>query len=492
MEGYDIYSDIAARTGGDIYIGVVGPVRTGKSTFIKRFMDTLVIPNISDGYDRERARDEMPQSASGKMIMTTEPKFTPDKAVEITVAGSAALRVRMIDCVGYIVPEAMGYLTEDGPRMVSTPWSEEPMPFEKAAETGTRKVITDHSTIGIVVTTDGTIGDIPRESYVEAEKRVVGELKAIGKPFAVVLNSADTGRPESVELAYELEDAYDVPVALVNCLELNAEDIRGIIEMVLLEFPVREISVTMPGWTSVLPADHELSVSVNASVMDAASAVKRTGDIRSAAAAMANGEYISGANVTSIDLGTGCAEITLTFADGLYYRIISELTGFDIPDDESLVAQLCSLAEVKSKYDKVEGALHDANTTGYGIVTPDIDDLRLEEPEIVRQPGGYGVRLRAAAPSIHMIKAEIETELNPIVGSEQQSEELIKYLMREFEEDPRKIWNSNIFGTTLHELVTEGLHTKLSHMPEDARVKLGETLQRIINEGSGGLICIIL
>lgn len=492
MENYNIYRDIATRTGGDIYIGVVGPVRTGKSTFIKRFMDTLVVPNIANSYDRERARDEMPQSASGRTVMTTEPKFIPDEAVEITVADNATLKVKMIDCVGYIVPEALGHIENGEPRMVRTPWSADPIPFEKAAEIGTRKVIADHSTIGVLVTTDGTIGDIPRKSYVEAEKRVVNELKAIGKPFVMVLNSADTDREESVKLAYELEESYDVPVALVNCLELDADDIRHIIEMVLLEFPVREISISLPRWTQVLGDDHRLSVSLNESILKHAAEIKRTGDVKAAISAIGENEYISEARILNIDLGTGCASAELEFDNELYYKIISELSGFEIDSEERLVTLLCELAVVKKKFDKISPALQDANERGYGIVMPDIGDLRLEEPEIVRQANGYGVRLKASAPSIHMIKADIETELNPMVGTEQQSEELVKFLLREFEEDPKKIWGSNIFGKTLHELVTEGLHTKLSHMPDDARTKLGETLQRIINEGSGGLICIIL
>jgi stage IV sporulation protein A len=492
MQSYNIYRDIATRTGGDIYIGVVGPVRTGKSTFIKRFMDTLVVPNIVNSYDRERARDEMPQSAAGRTVMTTEPKFIPDEAVEITIADNATLKVKMIDCVGYIVPEALGHIENGAPRMVRTPWAAEAIPFERAAEIGTRKVINDHSTIGVLVTTDGTIGEIPRKSYVEAEKRVVNELKAIGKPFVIVLNSANTDREESVQLAYELEETYDVPVALVNCLELDAEDIRHIIEMVLLEFPVREISIALPRWTQVLDDGHRLNVSLNESILRHASEVRRTGDIRAAIAAIGENEYAKEARVVNIDLGTGCATAEIEFDDELYYEIISELTGFDIDSEERLVALLCELASVKKKYDKISPALSEVNNHGYGIVMPEIADLRLEEPEIVRQSNGYGVRLKASAPSVHMIKADIETEINPIVGTEQQSEELVKFLLHEFEEDPGKIWESNIFGKTLHELVTEGLHSKLSHMPDDAREKMGETLQRIINEGSSGLICIIL
>ncbi len=492
MLEHSIYDDIAARTGGDIYIGVVGPVRTGKSTFIKRFMDTLVVPNISSPYDRERANDELPQSAAGKTVMTTEPKFIPDEAVEIAVGSGARMRVKMIDCVGYIVPEALGQSENGEPRMVMTPWSEQPMPFAQAAETGTHKVICDHSTIGIVVTTDGTIGEIPRESYVEAEKRVIGELKELGKPFVVVLNSADTGREESIRLAYELEDSYGVPVALVNCLELNGEDIRSILEMVLTEFPVVQIGVQLPGWTGVLGEDHWLSESLRESILQAAENIRCVGDIAAAADALRENEFLSDVRTRSLDLGTGCAELELCFDEGMFYRIISELSGFAIEDEEGLIRLLCDLAEMKKQYDKVSGALRDVRDRGYGIVMPGIEDLKLEEPEIVRQSAGYGVRLKASAPSIHMISAEIQTEINPVVGTEEQSEELVQSMLREFEESPESLWETNIFGRTLHELVTDGLHSKLAHMPDDARAKLGETLQRIINEGSGGLICILL
>ena len=492
MENSSIYKDIAERTGGDIYVGVVGPVRTGKSTFIKRFMETLVIPNIADGYDRERTRDEMPQSAAGRTVMTTEPKFIPDDAVAITVSDNAQLRVKMIDCVGYIVPEALGHIEDGVPRMVRTPWSADPLPFEKAAEIGTEKVIRDHSTIGVVVTTDGTIGDIPRQNYLDAERRVITELQSLNKPFAVILNSANPENEDSIRLAYALEDEYGVPVALVNCLELNSEDIRHILELILLEFPVREIGVTIPGWVTALPSDHWLRASIHADIMKCAGSITRTGDISPAFAELSGNEFVKDVCLNGINLGTGCASVNVILLDRLYYQIMSELTGFRIDGDDELIELMQSLAAMKRRYDKIAGALDDVETKGYGIVTPDIDDLKLEEPEIVRQSGGYGVRLKASAPSIHMIKAEIQTEINPIVGTEQQSEDLVRFLLHEFEEDPKKIWGSNIFGKTLHELVTEGLHTKLSHMPDEARGKLSETLQRIINEGSGGLICIIL
>ncbi|MCI5512497.1 MAG: stage IV sporulation protein A [Clostridia bacterium] len=492
MEEYSIYRDIAARTGGDIYIGVVGPVRTGKSTFIKRFMEALVIPNITEGYGRDRARDEMPQSAAGKTVMTTEPKFIPDEAVNITVDECANLRVRMIDCVGYIVPEALGTIENGQPRMVRTPWQEEPMPFIQAAEMGTHKVITEHSTIGMLVTTDGTIGDIPRESYVEAEERVVRELRQIGKPFAVILNSAKPGSEAAVTLAYELESKYKAPVALVSCIDLDAEDIRHILELVLHEFPVSEIRVSMPAWTNALDDTHKIKQSVMNSVKDCAGIVTKAGDVKDAFKGLSDNEYIKTAAVKNLDLGTGRAQIGIELNDGLYYDVMSELTGFEIKDESGLIELMKQLSVVKKEYDKVSEALEAANTSGYGIVMPSISDLHLEEPEIVKQNGSYGVRLRASAQSIHMIRANIETEISPIVGTEQQSEDLVRYMLNEFEEDPVKIWESNMFGKTLYELVNEGLHTKLEHMPDESREKLSETLERIINEGSNGLICIIL
>lgn len=492
MAEHSIYKDIAERTGGDIYIGVVGPVRSGKSTFIKRFMESLVLPNMGEGYSRERARDEMPQSAAGKTVMTTEPKFIPDEAVTVRLDDSAAMRVKMIDCVGYLIPEAMGTVENGQPRMVRTPWSQEPMPFTEAAEMGTHKVITEHATIGMLITTDGSIGEIPRESYVEAEERVVSELKAMGKPFAIILNSARPGSDEAVALAYELESKYSVPVALVSCLDLDAEDIRHILELVLHEFPVAEVRIRLPEWTCALEPTHRIHASLIAALRRSADRVSKIGDIREAFADLSDNEYIEKATVDEVDLGRGCAQITLHMADGLYYQVISEMTGFDIGGEKELIDLLTQLAGMKAEYDKVAAALHDCEEKGYGIVMPDVEDMRLDEPEIVRQSGGYGVRLRASASSVHMIRANIEAEINPIVGSEQQSEDLVRYMLKEFEEDPGRIWDSNMFGKSLYELVNEGIHAKLEHMPEASRTKLSETLERIINEGSGGLICILL
>ena len=492
MAEYSIYKDISERTGGDIYIGVVGPVRSGKSTFIKRFMEAVVLPNIEEGYSKERARDEMPQSAAGKTVMTTEPKFIPDEAVKITVDGVSRLKVKMIDCVGYIIPEALGAIENGQARMVRTPWSEEPMPFVEAAEMGTQKVIREHSTIGMLVTTDGSIGDIKRESYVEAEERIVNELKELGKPFAVILNSANPTKESAISLAYELEEKYKVPVALVSCMDLDADDIRHILELVLFEFPLNEIKINMPEWVYSLPSDHEIKVAVNSSIDKCVSRINKSGEVKNSFSDLSENEYIGGFKVDNIDMGCGSATLTLEMKDGLYWRVLSQLTGFELEGDAQLIDLLCSLSSMKSKYERVEKALEDAENNGYGIVMPNISDLHLNEPEIVKQSGGYGVKLSASAQSIHMIRANIETEISPIVGTEQQSEELVKSMLKKFEADPSSLWESNMFGKTLYELVGEGLHTKLDHMPEASRKKLSETLERIINEGSGGLICIIL
>lgn len=489
---HSIYKDISERTGGDIYIGVVGPVRTGKSTFIKRFMQTVVLPNIEDGYSKERARDEMPQSAAGKTVMTTEPKFVPDEAVNIRLDDNITMRVKMIDCVGYIVSEALGTLENGQERMVNTPWQEEPMPFVEAAEYGTEKVIKDHSTIGMIITTDGTIGEISRESYLPAEERVVAELKEIGKPFAIILNSAHPASDESVALAYELEEKYKAPVALVNCLELDFEDISHILELVLHEFPVSEISFKLPSWISALDSSHPIKESLRKCIRALSENISKIGDIKNNIDVLSDNEYIDGFEIKDINLGTGTALVDLDFADSLYYSVISEMSGFEIGSETQMIALLKELSVMKRQYERVADALAMAEEKGYGIVMPTIDELRLEEPAIVKQNGGYGVRLCASAQSIHMIRANIETEINPIVGTEQQSEEIVKYMLKEFEAEPGKIWSSNMFGKSLYELVNEGLHTKLEHMPDESRTRLSETLERIINEGSNGLICIIL
>ncbi|MBQ1398290.1 MAG: stage IV sporulation protein A [Clostridia bacterium] len=487
-----IYRDIAERTGGDIYIGVIGPVRTGKSTFIKQFMETLVIPNMSSKYKVERATDEMPQSAAGRTIMTTEPKFIPEEAIEIDLDDAASFRVRMIDCVGYIVPSSLGYIENNAPRMVKTPWYDEEIPFNLAAEIGTRKVITEHSTIGLVVTTDGSISDIPREEYEEAEERVINELKEIKKPFAVLLNCADPAKEESRALAERLTDKYGVPVMAVNCLEITESEIQGVLSEVLYEFPVRSVAIDMPGWINSLDRDHWLRADVMGTIRSAAKGIRRIREIGSLVSALSENQYVTSAATRSIDLGTGKTRVKVELQPELFYKIIGEKTGLQIKNEADLMNSIAGLAAVKSKFDRLSDALDEVERTGYGIVMPSMDELTLEEPELMRQGGRYGVRLTASAPSLHIVKTNITTEVAPIVGSEKQSEDLVKYLLRGFEEEPSSIWQSNIFGKSLHELVNEGLHNKLSKMPMDARDKMRETIERIINEGCSGLICIIL
>ena len=492
MVNNDIYSSIAKRTDGDIYIGVVGPVRTGKSTFIKRFMEQLVIPNISSEYRRERAVDELPQSAAGKTIMTTEPKFIPEEAVEVRINDNASFNVRMIDCVGYIVPSAVGYIENEAPRMVMTPWFDEEIPFAMAAEIGTQKVIKEHSTIGLVITTDGSISDIPREEYCDAEERVINELSSINKPFIIILNCLDPASEDSVKLAEEMSEKYSTPVIPVNCLDLDEQSINDILKQVLYAFPVKEVNINMPKWITSLDKNHWLKSSVINTIKKSAENIRHIRDMKELSERMSGSEYITSAAVNNIDLGKGSANIKIDLDNSLFYKILGEETGVEINSDNDLMPLLKELISIKKKYEKVENALSEVEATGYGIVMPQIEDLSLEEPEIIKQGGRYGVRLKASAPSIHMMKANIVTEVNPIVGSEKQSEDLVMYLMNEFDDDPTKIWNSNIFGKSLHELVNEGLHNKLYRMPVDARLKLQETLERIINEGCGGLICFIL
>lgn len=492
MEENKLYDDIAQRTGGDIYIGVVGPVRTGKSTFIKRFMETLVIPNIENVYRRERARDELPQSGSGRTVMTAEPKFVPEEAVRVEMADGASFAVRLIDCVGYMVPGATGQLENDAPRMVTTPWYDHDIPMTEAAELGTRKVIAEHSTIGIVVTTDGTITDIPREDYLEAEARVITELKALGKPFLVLLNSAYPQSDRAKAIQADIMDRYDVTCMRCNCLELDEDDVTSIIKGVLYEFPVKELDLFLPPWVDALPYDHPIKNELYAAIRQGAAGMRRIRDVEGAMAAIGGCESVSSARVTSINLGAGLAAAALELPRSLFYDTISAQSGFTISDDGDLMSLLTELAGGKKEYDKVSDALQQVRETGYGIVAPGAEEMKLEEPEIVKQGGRYGVRLKASAPSIHMIRADIETEVSPIVGSEKQSEEMVGFLLQEFEGDTAKIWDSNIFGKSFHELVGEDLNAKLKRMPDDARDKFRETLQRVINEGSGGLICIIL
>ncbi len=492
MEEYNIYSDIAQRSQGDVYIGVVGPVRTGKSTFIKKFMDSLVIPNIENVYQAERTRDELPQSAGGRTIMTTEPKFIPNEAVEISLGDNAHLRVRMIDCVGYIVDGSLGYIEEGEPRMVTTPWFDRPIAFNEAAEIGTKKVITEHSTIGLVVTTDGSITDIAREDYVDAENRVINELKAINKPFIVLLNSTHPNSQAAQRLRGELEERHGVPVMAVNCEELGANDIHDIVETVLFEFPLKEINISVPEWIEELDSGHWLKQELYGAVLEKIENVNRIRDVRALADGMGECGFVKRSYIEGMDLGDGTVRLCVELPQPLFYRVLGEMSGFEIDGEHQLMTLMSELSGMKKEYDKISFALHEVMEKGYGIVSPSTDELSLDEPKIVKQGGRFGIKLKASAPSIHMIRADIETEVSPIVGTEKQSEELVHYLLSEFEADPQRIWQSNIFGKSLYELVNEGLHNKLSRMPESARMKLRETLQRIINDGSNGLICIIL
>ena len=492
MENLNLYQDIAKRTDGDIYIGVVGPVRTGKSTFIKNFMDLLVIPNIDNEYKKERAQDELPQSAAGKTIMTTEPKFVPNEAIDITIDDKLKLKTRLVDCVGYLIPNSIGATEDDQPRMVKTPWSEEEMPFEQAAEIGTKKVIAEHSTIGILITTDGSITEIPREDYVKAEQRVVSELKAINKPFVILLNSEHPNDSSTISLANNLSQKYNSTVIPINCANLNLQDITNIFSNILYEFPVSQINFKFPAWINGLDLDHDLKIKLFTEIRDSFGNVKLLREISPCVKNISKTDIISNANTDNIMLGTGNVNISLTLRDDLFYNVLTEMTGVQIDNEGDLFSIISDLSKTKTRYDKIACALDEVDRKGYGIVTPSIDELILDEPEMVKQGSRFGVKLKATAPSLHIIKANIETEVSPIVGSEKQSEELVNYLLSEFENDPKKIWDSNIFGKSLHSLVNEGLQTKLSKMPEEAQMKLQETLERIVNEGSGGLICIIL
>ena len=492
MEDTKIYEDIALRTNGNIYLGVVGPVRTGKSTFIKRFMETLVIPNIEDVYMKERAKDELPQSGSGKTIMTAEPKFVPEDAIEVQMEGAASFSVRLVDCVGYMVDGAQGHFEGELERMVTTPWFDHEISMTEAAEFGTRKVIAEHSTIGVVITTDGTVTDIPREGYLEAEERVIRELKELGKPFVVLVNSQHPNGTQAQALKRQLEEAHDVSVRTINCLELRQEDINDIIQSVLKEFPVSEFGLFLPPWVDALPFDHSIRATLFETIRECAANMRYIRDVQGVVQAIDSQEGILRAGIRKMQLGSGLVHAELELPRNLFYETLSDESGFSIQDDGDLMGLLTEMAHVKVEYDKISQALEQVKTRGYGVVLPTRDQLHLEEPEIVKQGGRYGVRLKASAPSIHMIAANIETEVSPAVGGEKSSEEIINFLLQEFEGDVARIWESNIFGKSLYDIASEGLTAKIKKMPEEAQGKIQETLQRIINEGSGGLICIIL
>lgn len=489
---YSIYEDIATRTNGEIYIGVVGPVRTGKSTFIKRFMEGLVIPNIQNPYERERAIDETPQSGSGRTIMTTEPKFVPNEAVIIEMEDNATMNVRLVDCVGYMVKSALGYMEGEMPRMIHTPWFEDPIPFEDAAETGTRKVIREHSSIAIAMTSDGSFTNVPREEYEEAEEKVIAELEESQKPYIIILNSAFPEQFEVRQMAEKLTEKYRKPVIPMDCLNMTIRDIHYAMKTILYEFPVREVAVDIPRWITRLEPQHWLRNDIICALREAMVDKASIRHINDNICMLNEYDFVKSSRISEMQLGCGRINLEVNMSDGLFYQILNAETGLNIDGEHELFGVLKELSGIKNEYKKIEYALHEVKTKGYGVVTPQLDELTLESPEIIRQGNRFGVRLRASAPSIHMIRADIETEIAPLVGSEKQSEELVTYLLKEFEDQPDKLWDSNIFGKSLYELITEGLQNKLYKMPEDAQMKLQETLQRIINEGSGGLICIIL
>ncbi len=488
----ELFQDIISRTGGDIYLGIVGPVRTGKSTFIKKFMDLLVLPNIEDSQLLERTKDELPQGSAGRTIMTTEPKFIPDDAIEVKLSENITMRVRLVDCVGYAVRGAWGYNDGDAKRMVSTPWFEEPVSFEEAAEVGTRKVIDEHSTIGVVVTTDGSITDIPRENYVEAEERVINELKELKKPFVVILNSTNPYSPQTVKLKDEISEKHEVPVVAVNCVELTEDDINALLKEVLYEFPVQEININLPKWVEVLDQSHWAVQKYTEIIKEYLFKIDRLRDIEPSLQGMKEHELIFDAVAAEIELGSGSAFIEILAPQDLYESILSEICGTEIKDEADLIKVLREFAYAKKEYDKVSDALEKVKQDGYGIVPPLIDQITLEEPEIIRQGGRFGVRLRASAPSLHLIKVDIKADFTPVVGTEKQSEDLVNYLMEEYSESPERLWESNLFGKSLYELVTDDISSKLENMPPNAQNKLQETMEKVINEGSGGIIVIIL
>ncbi len=487
-----IYDDIAIRTHGEIYLGVVGPVRCGKSTFITNFMSEMVIPNITNEYDKSRTIDELPQSADGKTIMTTQPRFVPKEAVKITVNDNVNLKIRIVDCVGFTISGAEGLLENNKPRLVKTPWSDKPLPFEDAAEIGTKKVITDHSTIAVMMTTDGSFGELGRQNFVRAEEKAVEELKAIGKPFVVVVNSAVQNDDATVNLCNTLSKKYDTPVVAVDVLHLTAEDVNEIFVTILEEFPLYSLRVKMPSWLQVMPYGDELIQEIVTQSKNILDTARKIGDLDSKMLAFESSDNFEVVNIANIDMGKGIAYLDIQPKQDLFYKVLSRECDQKITSDFELVSYIKKLAFAKSEYDKLSDALSQVAQTGYGIVSPRMDEMTLEEPEMVKQGSRYGVRLKASAPSFHIMKVDVETEISPIVGSEQQSEELVKYLLKEFENNPKSLWETNMFGKSMHSLVNEGLNKKIVQMPVEAQKKMRRTLSRIVNEGKGGIICILL
>ncbi|MDD4002715.1 MAG: stage IV sporulation protein A [Clostridia bacterium] len=492
MDKYDIYNDIALRTEGDIYVGVVGPVRSGKSTFITKFMENFVLPNIMDKYKRERVVDELPQSGDGKTIMTTQPKFVPGESVKVSLKENVEVNVRLIDCVGYVVDGAIGVKEGNKERYVKTPWSDSDMPFEKAAETGTQKVINEHSTIGIIVTTDGSITDLPRGSYINAEERVIRELKALNKPFVVILNSKTPKDSETQKLQKSLQEKYQVPVLAIDVLKISAEEIADIFEGILLEFPLRRIDIDLSDWLSALPQSNNTIREIVSQVSEVCQNMIKMKDYEAVNKLFGESAKLNPPQELQVKLGEGKIRFKISAKPELFYSVLSEIADEDIKSDFKIMAYVTNLSSSKKEYDRIKTALKEVEEKGYGVVTPGLEEMMLEVPEIVKSGGKFGVRLKASAPSLHIMKVDINTEVSPIVGTEQQSEELVKYLLSEFENDPKGIWETNMFGKSLHNLVKEGLNNKLHAMPSDAQAKMRRTIGRIVNEGKGGIICILL
>lgn len=491
MEKFEIYEDIKSRTNGDIYIGVVGPVRVGKSTFISQFMQRLVLPNIAEKNAKERTLDELPQSADGKTIMTTQPHFVPNEAVKIKVA-NAEMRVRLIDCVGYLVNGVMGHIEDDKPRLVKTPWSKNEMPFEEAAELGTSKVIEEHSTIGIMVTTDGSVADLPRSSYIDAEERVVEKLKNACKPFIIVLNCKNPNSQDSKRLAQSLQAKYEVPVIPISALELKDEDIDKIFESVLMEFPVKSIQVKMPDWLRALDFNDEIISEITAEMRKVGQDMLKLSDANKNQVAFAESNAFDPITLSVIDAGNGIIKFNVIPKEGLFYKVLSKECGYELENDFALVKYIKELAVAKVEYDKLKTALEEVRQTGYGIVEPRREDLELGEPEVIKQGGRFGVKIKASAPSLHIMRVDVETEVSPLVGSEEQSEDFVKSLQEQLETKPEAIWETNILGKSLYSLVGDNINSKIITMPVEAQRKMRKTLGRIVNEGKGGVLCILL
>lgn len=490
MDNFNLYKDIQIRTGGEIYIGVVGPVRTGKSTFIKRFMDLMVIPNIENEHAKERTKDELPQSAAGKTIMTTEPKFIPKEAAHIELEKDISVDVRLIDCVGYMVEGASGHIEDNAERLVKTPWFDYEIPFTQAAELGTKKVINDHSTIGIVITCDGSFGEIQRESYVKPEEKTILELKKLGKPFIVLVNSQKPFSEEALNLSKSISEKYGVAAMSVNCEQLRKDDIHKIMESILYEFPVAELEFFIPKWVEMLPSDNKIKADIIKEVKEVIKKISMLKDI-STEAIQINSEYVKRVKIDSISMSTGCIKVNIEVLDKYYYEIISEMTDTNIEGEYQLIAMLKELSKMKKEYVKVLGAIEAVRQKGYGVVMPEQSEIKLDEPVIIKHGNKFGVKIKAESPSIHMIRANIETEIAPIVGNEEQAEDLVKYI-KDSAGSEEGIWSTTIFGKSIEQLVEDGISSKISQMSDESQIKLQETMQKIVNDSSGGMVCIII